>query len=144
MANLFEFDPILYKLLPADKYSKLVMPPQTVRRVTTSHEMDWVRACKESPESRILPASNFEYACPLNEMVVMGNLAVRMQGLQKKLKWDGENMTFTNLADDDKITVTNGITGGEPKKLELNAKKFAAELIKTNYREGWSLPEMPA
>ena len=128
-----------YKLLPLDKYSKLVMPPQTVRRVTTSHEMDWVRACKESPESRILPASNFEYACPLNEMVVMGNLAVRMQGLQKKLKWDGENMTFTNLADNDKITVTNGITGGEPKKFELNAKKFAAELIKTNYREGWSL-----
>ena len=128
-----------YKLLPEEKFAKLVKPPKTVRRVVGSHEMDWVRACKESPENRVLPASNFEYACPLNEMVVMGNLAVRMQGLRKKLKWDGENMTFTNLSDDDKITVTNGIPGAEPKKIELNAKQFAAELVRTNYREGWDL-----
>ncbi len=128
-----------YRLLPEDKFSKLVKPPKTVRRVSVKHEMDFVRACKESPENRILPASNFEYACPLNEMVVMGNLAVRMQGLKKKLKWDGENMTFTNLADDDKISVVNGIPGAEPKKIEINAKQFAAELVKTNYREGWSL-----
>ncbi|HWR99527.1 MAG TPA: Gfo/Idh/MocA family oxidoreductase [Prolixibacteraceae bacterium] len=128
-----------YKLLPEEKFAKLVKPPKTVRRVVGSHEMDWVRACKESPESRVLPASNFEYACPLNEMVVMGNLAVRMQGLQKKLKWDGVNMTFTNLSDNDKITVTNGIPGAEPKKIELNAKQFAAELVRTTYREGWDL-----
>jgi predicted dehydrogenase len=128
-----------YRLLPEEKFSKLVRPPKTVRRVGTSHEMDWVRACKESPENRIMPASNFEYACPLNEMVVMGNLAVRMQGLRKKLMWDGSNMTFTNLSDDDKITVTNGIPGAEPKKIEINAKKYAAELVKTNYRKGWNL-----
>ena len=128
-----------YRLLPEEKFAKLVKPPKTVRRVELSHEMDWVRSCKESPESRILPASNFEYACPLNEMVVMGNLAVRMQGLRKKLKWDGANMVFTNLSDDDRITVTNGIPGAEPKKIVLNAKQFAAELVKTNYREGWDL-----
>ena len=128
-----------YKLLPEEKFAKLVKPPKTLRRVGISHEMDWVRACKESPENRILPVSNFEYACPLNEMVVMGNLAVRMQGLNKKLKWDGENMTFTNLSDEDKIITTNGIPGAEPKKIELNAKQFAAELVKTSYREGWSL-----
>ena len=50
----------------------LPKPAQSVRRIPVSHEMDWVRACKESPENRILPASNFEYACPLNEMVVHG------------------------------------------------------------------------
>ncbi len=128
-----------YRLLPEEKFTKMVRPPKTVRRVGTSHEMDWVRACKESPENRIMPASNFEYACPLNEMVVMGNLAVRMQGLSKKLMWDAANMTFTNLSDDDKITVTNGIPGSEPKKLEINAKQYAAELVKTNYRKGWNL-----
>jgi predicted dehydrogenase len=128
-----------YRLLPEEKFAKLVMPPKSVRRIPVSHEMDWVRACKESPENRILPASNFEYACPLNEMVVMGNLAVRMQGLKKKLKWDGPNMTFTNLSDDDKISVTNGIPGAEPKKIELNAKQFAAELVRTTYRDGWDL-----
>jgi hypothetical protein len=72
-------------------------------------------------------------------MVVMGNLAVRMQGLRKKLKWDGENMTFTNLTDQDKVSFTNGIPGAEPKKIELSAKQFAAELVKTSYREGWNL-----
>ena len=128
-----------YRLLPEEKFAKLAKPAKTIRRIIGSHEMDWVRACKESPESRILPASNFEYACPLNEMVVMGNLAVRMQGLRKKLKWDGPNMVFTNLSDDDKITVTNGIPEAEPKKLVLNAKQFAADLVKTNYREGWNL-----
>ncbi len=128
-----------YKLLSEEKFTKLVKPPKTLRRVGISHEMDWVRACKESPENRVLPVSNFEYACPLNEMVVMGNLAVRMQGLRKKLKWDGENMTFTNLSDEDKISFTNGIPGAEPKKIELNAKQFAAELIKTSYRQGWDL-----
>lgn len=128
-----------YKLLPEEKFAKLIKPPKSVRRIEVRHEMDWVRACKESPENRVLPASNFEYACPLNEMVVMGNLAVRMQGLQKKLKWDGENMTFTNLSDNDKITVSKGIPGSEPKTLELNAKQFAAELVKTNYRDGWIL-----
>jgi hypothetical protein len=25
----------------------------------------------------------------------------------------------------------------------LNAKQFAAEMVKHNYRKGWSLPEMP-
>jgi predicted dehydrogenase len=128
-----------YKLLPEEKFAKLVKPPKTLRRVGISHEMDWVRACKESPENRVLPVSNFEYACPLNEMVVMGNLAVRMQGLRKKLKWDGENMTFTNLTDQDKVSFTNGIPGAEPKKIELSAKQFAAELVKTSYREGWNL-----
>ena len=128
-----------YKLLPENKFAKLTMPPKTLRRVEGSHEMDWVRSCKESAENRILPLSNFEYACPLNEMVVMGNLAVRLQGLRKKLKWDGENMAFTNLSDEDKIMVTNGIPGAEPKNIELNAKKFVAELLRTNYRQGWDL-----
>ena len=70
-----------YRLLPEEKFAKLVKPPKTVRRVELSHEMDWVRTCKESPESRILPASNFEYACPLNEMVVMGNLGCPHAGI---------------------------------------------------------------
>jgi len=25
----------------------------------------------------------------------------------------------------------------------MNAKQFAAEMVKHNYRTGWSLPEMP-
>jgi len=59
--------------------------------------MDWVRACKESPENRVETASPFSEAGPFNEMVVMGVVAVRLQGLNQELEWDGENMEFTNI-----------------------------------------------
>jgi hypothetical protein len=126
--------------------------PKVLRRVELSHEMDWVRACKESPDNRIPPASPFREAGPFNEMVVMGVLAVRLQGLNKELEWDGENMQFTNISDNDKlqICIEDGfnITDGHPtfdKKWtdEMSARQFAEELIKHTYRSPWSLPPMP-
>ncbi len=126
--------------------------PKTERRVTTSHEMDWVLACKESPKSRRMTKSDFSEAGPFNEMVVMGVLAVRLQGLNRTLNWDGEKMAFTNISDTDsiKICLENhfSITDGHPtfdsKYTDpINAKLFAEEMIKHNYREGWALPEMP-
>ena len=125
---------------------------KTIRRVPTSHEMDWVRACKESAENRTPTASPFSEAGPFNEMVVMGVLAVRLQNLNRELLWDGPNMRFTNINDNDTITIIEEdgfkITDGHPtfdKKMRgpINAKQFATELIKHNYREGWNLPAMP-
>jgi len=127
-----------YQLLPVEKFKDKPKPAQTLRRIPVSHEMDWVRACKESPENRILPASNFEYACPLNEMVVMGNLAVRLQSLHRKLQWDDKNMRISNISDSDKIRIANGIPG-DPKMVELNAQKASEEYIRTTYREGWKI-----
>lgn len=127
--------------------------PKTLRRVETTHEMDWVRACKENPENRTPTASPFSEAGPFNEMVVMGVMAVRLQGLNKELDWDGEKMQFTNVTDNDKlkICIEDGfkITDGHPTfdKLwtdEMSARQFAEELIKHTYREGWSLPPMPS
>ena len=86
-----------------------------------------------------MPLSNFEYSGPLNEMVVMGNLAIRLKGLNKKLAWDGVNMQITNLSDSDEIKVTNGIPKQEPSQVTLNAKQAAEEYIRHTYREGWSL-----
>ncbi|MCK7531167.1 MAG: hypothetical protein MZV63_09055 [Marinilabiliales bacterium] len=43
--------------------------------------------------------SDFSEAGPFNEMVVMGVLAVRLQGLNKTLEWDGVKMEFTNIND---------------------------------------------
>jgi hypothetical protein len=126
--------------------------PKTERRVTTSHEMDWVRACKESPEARLKTKSDFSEAGPFNEMVVMGVLAVRLQGLNRTLNWDGEKMAFTNISDTDsiKICLENhfNITDGHPtfdsKYTDpIIAKQFANEMIRHTYREGWILPEMP-
>ncbi|MGW8315872.1 MAG: gfo/Idh/MocA family oxidoreductase, partial [Bacteroidales bacterium] len=117
------------------------------------HEMDWVRACKESPENRVETKSPFSEAGPFNEMVVMGVNAVRLQGLNKELQWDGENMEFTNISDSEELRMVLSddfeIIDGDPKfrtkwTEPFNAKQFARELVKHNYREPWKLPDMPA
>ncbi|MDR1407011.1 MAG: Gfo/Idh/MocA family oxidoreductase [Tannerella sp.] len=127
--------------------------PKVCRRVPDhKHEMDWVRACKESPANRVKTASDFSEAGPFNEMVVMGVLAVRLQSLNKELLWDGENMKFTNIGADEtvKTVIKDGFTikDGHPSFNKtwtdpVNAREFAAELINHNYRDGWKLPAMP-
>jgi len=128
--------------------------PKFRRRVETSHEMDWVRACKEPAESRVETASPFSEAGPFNEMVVMGVNAVRLQGLNKELEWDGEAMRFTNIGEHDELRMVLSddfeIIDGDPKfrtkyTEPFSAKEFAAELVKHTPREGgWVLPEMPS
>lgn len=71
---------------------------------------EWVRAIKgEGPA----PGSNFDYAAPLTEMVLLGALAQRTG---KTIEWDAENMTVK----------------GQP---ELN------KLLKEPMPEGWSYGE---
>lgn len=126
--------------------------PEVCRRVQGSHEMDWVRACKEDPSNRIQTASDFSEAGPFNEMVVMGVLAVRLQNLNKQLLWDGENMKFTNIKPNEEIQILIKddfkIVDGDPKFNKIwtdpiNAGQFADELIRHNYRQGWKLPDIP-
>ncbi|MBN1131757.1 MAG: Gfo/Idh/MocA family oxidoreductase [Bacteroidales bacterium] len=121
--------------------------PKVIRRINTTHEMDWVRACKESPENRIETSSNFNYSGPLNEMVVMGNLAVRLQDLKRELEWDGEAMKITNIGENEEVsivksdtfTVESGHSHFDTKHETIPAKPFAEEMIKHTYREGWKL-----
>lgn len=131
---------------------KVPHAPQVRRRIKVSHEQDWIRACKENPESRVMTASDFSEAGPFNEMVVMGVLPVRLQGLNKILDWDGADMKFTNLNDQEnvKICIEDNFTikDGDPKFNKkwtnpIPAKDFAAELIKHTYREPFNLPDMP-
>ena len=126
--------------------------PHVLREITLSHQMDWVRACKEDPKCRVPSASDFSEAGPFNEMVVMGVLAVRLQSLNQELEWDGPNMKFTNIGPDEtiQIMVEDGFTihDGHPtfnKRYTdpINAQQFANEMIKHNYREGWKLVAMP-
>ena len=119
---------------------------------TDDHQMDWVRACKEDAAVRVPSKSDFSVAGPLNEMVVMGVLAVRLQSLNQILNWDGENMRFTNIPagatiktmKEDSFSVDEGHpTFNKVYTDPVDANEYAAELIKHTYREGWSLPEMP-
>jgi len=70
-------------------------------------------------------------------MVVMGVLAVRLQGLNRELLWDGENMRFTNINPHDEIKVVSidefNVIDGYPKfnrqSVTLNAAQAAQEWI---------------
>jgi hypothetical protein len=82
----------------------------------------------------------------------MGVLAVRLQNLNKELEWNGEKMEFTNITGSEtiKIVTENNFTieAGHPTfdtkyTQPINAKQFAAEMIKHTYRKDWSLPDMP-
>lgn len=114
------------------------------------HEQDWIRACKENQDHRVETSSNFAYAGPFNEMVLLGVLAVRLQGLHKILHWDGENMQLTNISENETFKVVEkdsfSIIDGHPhfntKYVTLNAAEAAREYIKHTYHNGWNLPSV--
>ena len=136
-------------LLPTKNMDNFKQPEKTIRRISNAmdggHEQDWIRACKEDKSFRMEASSNFNYAGPLNEMVVMGVLAVRLQSLQRKLIWDGPNLRFTNISPTDEIKVLTQdnfeVLDGDPKfnkdYATLPALEMAEEWIRHTYRKGW-------
>ncbi|HTL15910.1 MAG TPA: Gfo/Idh/MocA family oxidoreductase [Patescibacteria group bacterium] len=78
------------------------------------HYKEWIAACKGGKK----PGSNFDWAGPLAESVLLGNVALRVQLREDltlaRLMWDSEQLKFTNLED---------------------ANKF----VRREYRAGWSL-----
>ena len=97
--------------------------------------------------------ADFAESGPLNEIIVLGCAAIRLQALNQELEWDGENMRFTNIPEGAKIKtcIKDGfvINEGHPsfKKTwtdEVDANEFAKELINRTPRPGWELPPMPA
>ena len=125
--------------------------PGAVGYVDGPHEQDWIRACKESPENRVEGTSHFGYSGPFNEMVLLGVLAIRLQSLNRTLKWDAGNMKFTNISATDELRVVTSddfkVIDGHPhfntQYAKFNALEAAASYVKHNYREGWKLPAMP-
>jgi predicted dehydrogenase len=98
-----------WMLLPKSKFEGFKGPEPSIPRCPgQGHHAEWIRACKGGPAA----TSNFDYAGPLTETVVLGNVAMRRAG--KKLEWDAENLKVTNDAD---------------------ANKF----VQKEYRQGWSL-----
>lgn len=147
-------------LLPVENMAHFQKPKPWIPRIpggngdiwsTNAHEQDWIRAAKESKGNRKEASSNFSFSGPFNEMVVMGVLAVRLQGLNRDLLWDGENMKFTNISANDELRVVSvdefEVVDGDPRFIrdyvKLNAKESAEEWIKHSYRNGFTLPAMP-
>ncbi len=96
------------RLVPETAMQEFELPPKTIERIDCSHQQNWVRACKGQGK----PTSDFEYASDLNEVVLLGNLAIRSEG--DLVQWDRKNMKVTNIPD-------------------LN------EYVNQEYRKGWSL-----
>jgi predicted dehydrogenase len=84
------------RLFPESCASEGEAVAKTLPRITESHQMNWVRACKGETQ----PSSPFEYGTQLNETMVLGVAALR-SGQGRKLLYDAENMKFTNAPDAD-------------------------------------------
>lgn len=80
-----------YELLPEDKYRDYKKPTPWLPRVSNDHAGEWLRACRGEGKTM----SNFEYAGPLTETVVLGCVAMRAK---TKILWDGPNMKVTNCS----------------------------------------------
>ncbi len=99
------------RIFPESRRKEFQAPGSKLER-SPGHYVEWARACQAGPA----PGANFDWAGPLAEVVLLGNVALRVQLREKltrtKLLWDGQQ--FTNLDD-------------------------ANQFLRRDYREGWSL-----
>jgi predicted dehydrogenase len=79
-------------MFPAELMEHTAAVPQTMPRITTSHELNWAAACKKQATA----SSPFEYAAPLTETMLLGIVALRT-GQGRKILYDGEKMAITNI-----------------------------------------------
>jgi predicted dehydrogenase len=96
------------RLLPETLDKEYKRPAKTLPRSPAGHYKEWIEACKTGSPTR----SNFDFAGPLTEAVLLGSVCIRNGG--DKLVWDSQNMKITNDPD---------------------ANKY----LHYEYRKGWSL-----
>jgi hypothetical protein len=77
------------RLLPESRDREYKRPAKTLPR-SIGHHKEWLEACKGGPP----PRSNFDFAGPLTEAVLLGSVCIRNGG--DKLNWDSENLKITN------------------------------------------------
>ena len=84
------------RVFPESVAADAAKVPQSVPRITVSHEVNWVQACKGDATA----SSPFEYASALTETMLLGIAALR-SGQNRKVNYDATNMRFTNAPDAD-------------------------------------------
>ena len=80
------------KLLPTALHDEAKNVAKTMAR-SPGHYEEWLLACKGGPK----PVSNFDYAGPLTEIVLLGVLSLRAP--RQRLEWDSEKFKITNSPD---------------------------------------------
>lgn len=102
-----------FRIIPESREKEYGDPPKKLKR-SIGHYNEWIEACKGGEPG----GSNFDWAGPLTEVVLLGNVALRLQMREelttKRLLWD-------------------------PEKLQFKNSDHANQFIKTAYREGWKL-----
>jgi hypothetical protein len=99
------------RLIPEAAMAAFVRPPRTLPRVPEGrpgHEKNWLDAIRHKTKA----VSDFEYAGPFTESVLLGNVALQYPGT--RLFWDAGSMKITNMPEAD-------------------------QFLRHHYREGWSL-----
>jgi predicted dehydrogenase len=100
-------------VFPAARAAQAAKIRSTIPR-SAGHHKEWITACKGGDPA----GSNFDWAGPLAESVLLGNVALRVQLREDltlcKLLWDAPALKFTNLSDAD-------------------------HFLRRDYRAGWSL-----
>ena len=97
-----------WKLLPESKFADLQpTEPPTPEHTPSQHYQEWIMACKTGSRT----SCSFDYAGPLTETVLLGNVAYRVG---KAFRWDAENLTAIDCPEADKY-------------------------IHPEYRKGWTL-----
>jgi hypothetical protein len=64
--------------------------PEKTEEKSIGHYEEWIEACKGGKPA----GASFDYSGPLTEMVLLGNLAVR---LGKRIEWNAKAMKCTNV-----------------------------------------------
>lgn len=83
-------------LIPQSRHDEYKRPPKTLPR-SVGHYQEWIEACKNGTPTR----SNFGFAGPLTEAVLLGMVCVRAGGA--KLEWDSQNLKTSLPAANDYI-----------------------------------------
>jgi predicted dehydrogenase len=91
--DTYGFNP---RLLPKSLHDSVGKPPETIARIATSHEMNWVDAIRGTQKT----SSPFEYSARLTEIMLLGVVALNAG---KKIDYDGANMKVTNVPDSDAL-----------------------------------------
>lgn len=77
------------RLIPEKRNREYPPPPKRLPR-SVGHHREWVEACKKGTATR----SNFDFAGPLTEAVLLGSICIRMGG--SPLEWDPVNLRIPN------------------------------------------------
>ncbi len=100
-----------WRLFPENRAVEYGTPPRKLSR-SPGHHVEWINACKGGP----VAGSNFDWAGPMTETILLGNVALRSQLREDltrvKLEWDSKRLAFTN-------------------------HEGANQFLRREYREGW-------